>query len=111
MAGHYDQPFLYKEHHHRLALIAALAAWSDVQMQDWRKEAYDQGVRFAASLDEFSGMLPVDSWRKTLAGEFIPPMDPRPQRGGKPVPVVSVLVDGKPLPDNRRFQGPAYWGQ
>jgi hypothetical protein len=92
-----------------LALILALIAWGDVELVDWR--LYHQGIRPAYNLNQFVGRLPTDSWRKVLAGEFIAPIDPRPRSvRGQPVPKVSILVDGKPLPV-QRHQGPAYWGQ
>lgn len=92
-----------------LGLIAGLTAWGDVRMVDWRKEAYSQGVRFACDLDEYSGRLPVDQWRGVLEGKTPALIDPRPKTSkGMPIPKVSVLVDGRPLPVNR-YQGPEYF--
>ena len=90
-------------------LLAAVVGWSDILLTDWRlKET--EGVPLEFSLNEFVGRLPRDEWRLTLAGKFVVPLDPSPKRYLKEnAPRPSFIVDGKPMPDSQRFQGPRYW--
>jgi hypothetical protein len=89
------------------AFLAAVAAWSDIAVSDWRlKET--EGVPLEFGLNEYVGRLPIDQWRATLRGEFVKPIDPRPKRH-KASPEPSILIDGRPLPDSQRFTGPRYW--
>ena len=88
-------------------LLAATLAWSDIAVTDWRlKES--EGVPLEFSLNEYVGRLPRDEWRRTLRGEFVKPIDPRPKRY-KASPQPNILIDGRPLPDSQRFTGPRYW--
>jgi hypothetical protein len=89
------------------AFLAGALAWSDVLLTDWNLR--DEGIVLVFGLNEFTGRLPVDEWRRTLAGKFAAPIDPRPrQRVGLTAPKPSILVDGRPLPDPMRFIGPGY---
>ncbi len=88
-------------------LLAAMLAWSDVAVTDWRLRE-TEGVPLEFGLNEYVGRLPRDEWRATLRGEFVTPIDPRPKRF-KASPEPSFMVDGKRLPDPLRYQGPRYW--
>ena len=92
-----------------LALLAAVLAWGDIPVTDWTLEG--EGYLLEFGLNEFTGRLPKDEWRATLRGEFCTLIDKRPKRrvGDGRTPRPSILIDGKPLPDQQRFVGPRYW--
>jgi hypothetical protein len=93
-----------------LGLIAGLTGWGDVRMHDWRKEAWNQGVRFVCDLDQYSGRLPTDQWRAVLEGKIPTLIDPRPKSSkGQPVPQVSITIGGEQIL-GKKFQGPQFWG-
>jgi hypothetical protein len=85
--------------------LAAVLAWGDIAVTDWNLR--DEGVPLEFGLNEFTGRLPRDEWRRTLRGEFATPIDPR-AKLSKPSPRPIVLVDGRPLPDQMRYVGPRY---
>ena len=87
--------------------LVAVLAWGDIPLTDWRLRE-TEGVPLEFSLNEYSGRLPRDEWRRTLAGSFTQLIDPRPKRH-KASPQPSILIDGRPLPDSSRFTGPRYW--
>jgi hypothetical protein len=88
-------------------LLAAVLGWGDIALTDWRLKELE-GVPLEFGLNEFTGRLPKDEWRRTLGGEFARPIDPRP-KPHKASPQPSILIDGRPLPDSQRFTGPRYW--
>jgi hypothetical protein len=93
------------------AFLCAALAWSDVPLTDWRLAS--EGFLLEFALNEFTGRLPTAEWQRTLRGEFRTLIDKRPKQrvGDGRTPRPSILIDGKPLPDQQRFVGPRYWGE